>query len=111
MRSDPARFEDVPTFRETFLLHFTQPGDAQALRRIGRILFLMVNEHRQYWPEPAVKSPRRELRAVLADLRHLEGYLRLHLGDFPIGPELAQEVREVGHRLEDALHTVKRFES
>ncbi len=35
-RIKPVQFEKYPAFRETFLVHFTMPGDAEAFRTIGR---------------------------------------------------------------------------
>jgi hypothetical protein len=77
-RIKPAQFEQVPAFRETFLVPFTMPGDAEAFRTIGRLIAAMAGEYREYWPV-LESHPRRELRAALADLRHLEGYLRIYL--------------------------------
>jgi hypothetical protein len=73
---DPAKWEDFPTFRETFLAYFTRPEDAAAFRHIGNLVFEMVLEHCRYFPDPPESDVRRELRAALADLRHLQGFLR-----------------------------------
>ena len=39
---DPARWEDFPVFRETFLRWFTDPAHNAALRSVGALLFEMV---------------------------------------------------------------------
>ena len=95
IRIEAAQFEKVPTFRETFLVKFTSPGDAAALRRVGQVLFLMANESQRCWPEPPSGHPRTELRAVLADLRYLEGYLGVDcLGEeYPLAAEIALAVK------------------
>jgi hypothetical protein len=102
---DPADYDRFPVFRETFLLHFTQPGDAAALRQIGHVVFLMVNEYQAYWPDHRKTYPRPQLRAALADLRHLEGYLGVYLDDYPVAMEAAGGVRDVADRLDAALRT------
>ena len=78
-RIKPVKFEDFPAFRETFLVRFTLPGHAEAFRTIGQLIDEMANEYRHYWPDTE-PVPRAELRAALADLRHLEGYLGHYLG-------------------------------
>lgn len=108
-RIKPVQFEGVPTFRETFLVPFTMPGDAEAFRTIGRLLHAIVGEYREYWPV-LESAPRPELRAALADLRHLEGYLRLYLGPaYPFAAEIGERVREVADRLDRGLRNRRRF--
>lgn len=57
-------------FRETFLLHLTEPAHESAVRTLGNLLFHFAHE----WPffpphtEPVIAV---ELRAVATDLRHL----------------------------------------
>jgi hypothetical protein len=105
---DPEHFY-FDGFRETFLADFTAPGDAAALRRSGALIAAMVVEYRQYWPE-GEKYPRGELRAALADLRYLEGYLGHYLGTHhPFAADLGQGVQEIANRLEGALRTRRRF--
>ena len=106
---DPAHFDVFDGFRETFLANFTAPGDAAALRRSGALIAEMVVEYRQYWPD-GEEYPRGELRAVLADLRYLEGYLGHYLGTHhPFAVDLAQGVRKIANRLDGALRTRRRF--
>jgi hypothetical protein len=71
----PFPWEDHPAFRFTFLLHFTQPGDREALEYVGRLLYDGALECANKWPDWKESPTRAELRAVLADLRHIEGFL------------------------------------
>lgn len=72
---DPAMWEDFAVFRETFLMYLTPPGYAAALRKVGEMLFTMILENYDPWPGWPESSTRTELRALVADLRHLEGFL------------------------------------
>jgi hypothetical protein len=72
---DPAAWEDYPAFRETFLMYFTPPGYADALRTVGEMLHTMILENYRPWPGWPESSTRTEMRAALADLRHLQGFL------------------------------------
>jgi hypothetical protein len=72
---DPAAWEDFPVFRETFLMYITEPAYNAALRKTGEFLFAMLLEHYGNWPTWTESSTRTELRAAVADLRHLEGFL------------------------------------
>ncbi len=72
---DPAAWEDYPAFRETFLMYFTPPGYAAALRTAGEMLHTMILESYDPWPGWPESSTRTEMRAALADLRHLQGFL------------------------------------
>jgi hypothetical protein len=72
---DPARWEDSPVFRETFLLYFTESPTNTALRIFGRLFHELVLEYYHHWPDWPEGVTATELRAALADLRHLEGYL------------------------------------
>ena len=72
---NPFAFEDREGFRETFLMHFTQPGDAEVLRRVGVMLFDMALESARFWPDLPESSTRAELRAAARDLRHLSEFL------------------------------------
>jgi hypothetical protein len=84
------------------------PGDAEAFRTIGRLIDVMAGEYRYYWPDQ--DSPGAELRAALADLRHLEGYLGRYLGPaYPFAAEIAERVREVADGLDRGLRNRKRF--
>jgi hypothetical protein len=72
---DPASWEDFPVFRETFLMYITEPAYNAALRKTGEFLFAMLLEQYGNWPTWAESSTRTELRAALADLRHVQGFL------------------------------------
>src|SRR5215213_4199112 len=108
-RIKPVKFEEFPAFRETFLVRFTIPGDAEAFCTIGRLIDVMACEYRFYWPD-LEPTPRGELRAVLADLRHVEGYLGSYLGPaYPFAAEIAERVREVADRLDRGLRNRTKF--
>jgi hypothetical protein len=72
---DLAAWEDFPVFRETFLLYITDPVYNAALRIFGRLLHELVLEYYRHWPNWLEGVTATELRAAVADLRHLEGYL------------------------------------
>jgi hypothetical protein len=74
-RIDPALWEEGEGFRETLLLHYSDPEAAETLRRLGSFLFSTSLEHAKDWPHHPEGETRAELRAALADLRHLEGFL------------------------------------
>ncbi len=108
-RIKPVKFEDFPAFRETFLVRFTMPGHAEAFRTIGHLIDELANEYRHYWPDTE-PVPRSELRAALADLRHLEGYLGHYLGSaFPFAAEIAELVRHCADRLDRSLRNRTKF--
>lgn len=72
---DPARWEEGEGFRETLLLHYSDPEANATLRRLGSFLFNASLELAGSWPHHPEGETRAELRAALADLRHLEGFL------------------------------------
>lgn len=74
-RIDPVHWEEYEGFRETLLLHVTDPEANATLRRLGSFLFSVCLERAELWPHHPEGETRAELRAVLADLRHLEGFL------------------------------------
>ena len=90
-RIKPVQFEKFPAFRETFLVHFTMPGDAEAFRTIGRLIDVMANEYRCYWPE-GDSAPGRYLGSA-----------------YPFAAEIAELVGEVADRLERGLRNRRRF--
>src|SRR4051794_38679009 len=113
---DPAAWEDYPAFRETFLMYFTPPGYAAALRTVGEMLHTMILESYNPWPGWPESSTRTEMRAALADLRHLEGFLgavgREHVASSLTRPDdrlsrfaarQAAEVAKIAHRIEAEL--------
>jgi len=72
---DPAEWEGFPVFRETFLLYISEPSFNAALRMAAEHFFTMLLETYQHWPAWEESSTRIELRAAVADLRHLQGFL------------------------------------
>ncbi len=74
-RIDPALWEEGEGFRETLLLHFTDPEANETLRRLGKLVFGMSLDSAPSWPHHPEGETRAELRAALADLRHLQGFL------------------------------------
>jgi hypothetical protein len=71
----PEHFEDFEGFRETTLSVFTDPQANAILRGLGDLLYTMALEYTRYWPAEPDGSFFHQARAVLADLRHLEGWL------------------------------------
>ncbi|MES1240266.1 MAG: hypothetical protein ABUT39_01480 [Acidobacteriota bacterium] len=71
----PADFEDFAIFRETFLAVFTEPEHNRCLREVGNLIFDMALEYRGYWPNQPEGHIRSELRALVGDLRVIEGHL------------------------------------
>jgi hypothetical protein len=74
-RIDPTSWEEGEGFRETLLLHFTDPEANTTLRRLGDLFFNLSLMGAESWPHHPGGETRAELRAALADLRHLEGFL------------------------------------
>src|SRR3954453_20310278 len=74
-RIDPVLWEEGEGFRETLLLHYTDPGANDSLRRLGKLVFGMSLECASSWPHHPEGETRAELRAARADLRRLEGFL------------------------------------
>lgn len=72
---DPAAWEDFAVFRETFLLYFTEPPANESLRVFGRLFHELVLDYYHHWPNWPAGTTATELRAAVADLRHLQGYL------------------------------------
>jgi hypothetical protein len=72
---DPAAWEDFPAFRETFLMYITPPGYAVAIRKAGEMLYSLLLDSPAEWPGWPESSTRTEMRAAVADLRHLQGFL------------------------------------
>jgi hypothetical protein len=64
------KWEHRAVFRETFLFNLTQPGAADALRHLQRVLYDPVPDSCEHQPDA-----RAELRAAVADLFHLQGFI------------------------------------
>ena len=56
-------------------MYSTPPCYAAALRMVGETLHTMILENYRPWPGWPKSSTRTEMRASLADLRHLQGFL------------------------------------
>ena len=74
-RIDPASWEEGEGFRETLLLHVSDPEANETLRRLGQFFYNASLACAPSWPHQPEGETRAELRAALADLRHLEGFL------------------------------------
>jgi hypothetical protein len=70
---DPERFEDFMAFRETFLVYFPDATANARIRGFGDLLFEMVLETWEHWPDHSEGIFPAELRAAVADMRHLQG--------------------------------------
>jgi hypothetical protein len=113
----PEEFEDYPAFRETFLLFFTDPGANATLRSFGRLLHELVLEFWGMWPPHPEGIFPAELRAAVADLRHVQGSLQEWTGPMftlegaqevnlaRVGAEVAVALGELADRLERELGT------
>ena len=66
---DPAAWEEHEGFRETFLLHYTEPEANTTLRHLGSLLFNLALESSGGWPHHPGGVTRSELQAALADLK------------------------------------------
>lgn len=73
--TNPVEWEEHEGFRETLLLHVTEPKANTALRNLGAVLLDMALGCADSWPHHPQGETRAELQAALADLRHLEGFL------------------------------------
>ncbi|HVR97051.1 MAG TPA: hypothetical protein VMW27_10575, partial [Thermoanaerobaculia bacterium] len=71
----PDAWERYPVFRESFLLYVSEPSFNAALRTAADHFFLMLLESYQRWPAWPESSTRTEMRAAVADMRHLQGFL------------------------------------
>jgi len=72
---DPEAFHVFHGFRETSLCLFTNPEHNAALRATGRLIYAMASEGDNDWPAEPEGHPRHQLRAAVADLHFLQGFL------------------------------------
>jgi hypothetical protein len=112
---DPERFEDFMTFRETFLVYFPDAKANAAMRSFGSLLFEMVLETWGQWPNHPEGIFPTELRAAVADMRHLQGALSSWCGPAfsntseyeirlaEVGKAMALAIGELADRLETEL--------
>jgi hypothetical protein len=93
----PEEFEDYPVFRETFLLFLTDPKANAATRSFGLLLHELVLEFWGQWPAHREGMFPAELRAAVADLRHVQGCLQDWTGPAcPVDSEYERRLSEVG---------------
>ena len=115
-RIEPEQWERYPGFRETFLLYFTEPPHDAVLRGLAMLLYDFALQHCHLWPAWPESYMAAELRAALADLRHLQGYLdgvgkervlsRLTEREIELSQlasRLAPELGRIGDEIESAL--------
>lgn len=74
MLRDPGQWEEVEGFRHTFLIHFTQPKDAAALRQIARLLYDCALDVAGGWPRSSLLPAVEQVMAGAAECRYLEGF-------------------------------------
>ncbi|HYO15653.1 MAG TPA: hypothetical protein VE685_20845 [Thermoanaerobaculia bacterium] len=74
---DPAAFEDFPVLRECYLLYVTDLEANDALRDVAELLYNMTLEYWNYWPDHPEGLIRAQLRAAVADVRFLQGFLAM----------------------------------
>ncbi len=112
---DPARFEEFPVFRETFLSFVAGARSNAVLRGFGDLLFNLILDYWQYWPDQPEGQLRASLRAAIADMRHVQGFLtdwaapetahnnphEEHLAK--VGAEVAEDLGALADRLETEL--------
>jgi hypothetical protein len=112
----PADWEEGEGFRETLLLHITDRKANVTLRALGSLFLELSLDFNRYWPDRPEGMTRSELRAAVADLRHLEGFLSsvgseheeavLDPDDEALSRFASQEAIEVGRiadRIEEKL--------
>jgi hypothetical protein len=56
-------------------MYVTPPGYVAALQTMGEMLYSLMLESPTEWPGWTESATRTEMRAALADLRHLQGFL------------------------------------
>ena len=114
---NPERFEDFMTFRETFCVYFPDAEADARLRGFGHLLFEMVLETWGQWPDHLEGIFPNELRAAVADMRHLQGAMsswcglafsgsgeyEIHLAG--VGASIALAIGELADRLEVELNS------
>ncbi len=93
----PDRWEDFPCFREIFLVMFTDARANDAMRRFGLLQYEMAIETWGQWPDHREGIFPAELRAAVADLRHVQGAMSSWCGPaFTASGEYEIRLAEVG---------------
>ena len=72
---NPDAWESYSLLRETALIYVSEPEFNAALRKAADYFFGMLLECHGDWPAWAESSTRTEMRAAVADTRHLQGFL------------------------------------
>ncbi len=113
---DPEHHEDFPVFRECFLYRIAGADSNATLRAFGDLFYQLILEYSEWWPPQPEGTLRGGLRAAIADLRHVQGFLLLewtgpeasfetpheeHLAR--VGGEIALEVGKLADRLETEM--------
>jgi hypothetical protein len=112
---DPDHFEDFPVLRETFMLYVTDPGANAVLRLAALLFFDLILHFWGQWPDPPEGMLRASLRAAVADMRCVQGFLaELEEGGWgsgheehlaAVGVSIAAEIGALADRLESELGT------
>lgn len=93
----PEEFEDYPVFRETFLLFFSDVKANTTMRSFGLLFHELVLEFWGHWPAHREGMFPAELRAAVADLRHVQGCLQEWTGPAcPVDGEYERRLAEAG---------------
>jgi hypothetical protein len=93
----PEEFEDYPAFRETFLLFFSDVKANTTMRSFGLLFHELVLEFWGHWPAHREGMFPAELRAAVADLRHVQGCLQEWTGPAcTVDSEYERRLSEVG---------------
>jgi len=105
---DPDAFERFEGFRETTLALFTDAKANATLRSMADFIFTISLEYSRYWPDEPEGYVHHQCRAVVADLRHLQGTLAM-LSEIRASritracERLSPRVKKIADALEKAL--------
>jgi hypothetical protein len=105
-RIDPARWEDFPTFRESFLFFVSDPRANITLRAFGRLLHELVLGAWEDWPVQREGIFRASLRATVADLRHAQGSLAENTGPDSVADPDEAHLAEIGAHVARGLEVL-----
>ena len=99
---DPEHWDEREGFRETFLANVTHSRHNAALRGLGGMLRELTSETVRLFYQPPEGDLVHRLRGVVADLRYLEGYLKV-LGDYNAGSDEEEELCRQAWRRSSSL--------
>lgn len=94
----PERWEDYEGFRETYLRDFTVPAHNATLRAFADVLSTLASEAACVLPKPPEGWYRSRVRAVLGDLRFLQGYIADLADDHTVVPRDSEHLARLAHR-------------